>query len=424
MPKNRLRLDFSIETTTDRTAFVNSYLPTLKFKPNEHELNVIADYILWGKNESGLNAQQEGDIQLKEWATTTAPESLDALMEMPGFSENQVRPITAPKTRIPRVVFDRNKARERAPEYLRPHLEELFRNIDDVELLINYYDLMHGKRSKPPRDALLKRFSEEERAEIEERAKHLNQYDYLKRRHFLVELRSQQYTLSDTYTTPIVPRQAREDINISSPDLGALPLGLWDESDLAQKIFDDPWPAMFTDEELRQVSDLLWHPPEAVFMFDFRRPEHILQLYLTRADLREEEDRSLEGNAGFLVKTLQYYEDRAHLSDMQKEILEYKLQKKSNMQIATAINMKYNKSYNDNYISTIFHQKIIPSVAEAAVLHQKTMENIFFPENFKRCKDCGRTFLMTPDFFVRQKKSSDGFSPRCKTCEKIKRNKR
>jgi hypothetical protein len=96
MPKNRLRLDFSIETTTDRAAFVNKYLPTLTFTPNEHELNTIADYILWGKNEKGLNAQQEGDVILKEWTSASDPESLESLLETPGFTETQLRSLQAP----------------------------------------------------------------------------------------------------------------------------------------------------------------------------------------------------------------------------------------------------------------------------------------------------------------------------------------
>lgn len=52
------------------------------------------------------------------------------------------------------------------------------------------------------------------------------------------------------------------------------------------------------------------------------------------------------------------------------------------------------------------------------------MENIFFPENFKTCKDCGRVFLRNELNFVRKSKSSDGFSPRCKECEKLLRERR
>jgi len=65
---------------------LNSYLPTINFKPNEHEMETLSDYVLWGKNKSGLNAQQEGDVTLKEWAASKV-ESIDGLIENPGFQE-------------------------------------------------------------------------------------------------------------------------------------------------------------------------------------------------------------------------------------------------------------------------------------------------------------------------------------------------
>ncbi len=82
--KNRLKLNFQLETAAERTNFIESYLPTLNFTPNEHELETISDYILWGKNDSGLNPQQEKLIELKKWAPTTS-ESIEGLMEIPGF---------------------------------------------------------------------------------------------------------------------------------------------------------------------------------------------------------------------------------------------------------------------------------------------------------------------------------------------------
>ena len=82
---NRLRLNFALETAEERLKFLDSYLPTLKFEPNEHELETLSDYLLWGKNEKGLNSQQDGNITLKEWAPSQNIESLEGLMEIPGF---------------------------------------------------------------------------------------------------------------------------------------------------------------------------------------------------------------------------------------------------------------------------------------------------------------------------------------------------
>ena len=78
--KNRLDLNFQLETAESRTLFVKEYLPTLPFTLTQDELETISNYILWGKNSSGRNIQQEGYVELKSW-TRQPVESLEALLE-------------------------------------------------------------------------------------------------------------------------------------------------------------------------------------------------------------------------------------------------------------------------------------------------------------------------------------------------------
>ena len=106
------------------------------------------------------------------------------------------------------------------------------------------------------------------------------------------------------------------------------------------------------------------------------------------------------------------------LSEAQREILDLKINKTKNQDIADIINKKYNKSYTANYISTIFRQKIIPRINETAEFHAKIIENLSFPENFKKCTGCGKVLLVDPDKFVRKSRSKDGFSTRCKICDR------
>lgn len=95
-----------------------------------------------------------------------------------------------------------------------------------------------------------------------------------------------------------------------------------------------------------------------------------------------------------------------------------KLRKVKNVDIAWDINKKYGKSYTQNYISTIFRQRIIPKICDAAKYHEEIIANIFFPENFKECSCCGETMLRSADNFTRKSRASDGLSARCKQCEK------
>ena len=318
---------------------------------------------------------------------------------------------------------------------MREVFEALFKQIDEIELIINYYDLKIGKRKNPPRPALLNRFSTDEQLYLQTRAVNLTPRKYLQLRHYLVELRTEQYTYRDSIQTTIMPHSEIhiEDLTYSNfrvdEDTLILPFGLHDNSLLAQKIFQwPPAPDAFTEPELKQVSNYIWAtPPTNKLSLDFRKPEHLLVLYKSYFDLvneSEEDPDQIYSSAAAVVRTLKFYESIARLSDLQREVLQMKIEQKTNNEIREYINNKYKTAYNENYISTIYRQKILPTIAAAAQFHRDTMENIFYPEEFKRCKDCGRLLLRTPDFFMRQKKSSDGFAPRCKECQKILREKK
>ena len=431
MPKNRLNLNFQLESAEDRAAYVRDYLASITFTPSADEMEKISNYILWGKDERGRNIQQEGLVELKSWAPQ-AVESLDGLIETPGFTETSVRSLREPQLRIPRTVFDRAKALERAPRHLRETYEQLFRDIDRVELTLNFYELFCGKRKLPPRESLIARFTEEEQQEINERALKMSQYRYLKLKHLLVELRAQQYTYYDTFADKVrshlesIKPVLDETILRLDEDINVYPIGLKNGSELSQKIFSDVTPSTFNEQELEQLSQLLWRPASSSMTLDFTNPDHVYHLYCARADLRdasEEDPYRIYGSAASVVSTLAYYEDCADLTNLQQDILNRKLHNEPNIQIASYINSTYGKSYNENYISTIYRQKIIPQIADAARKHREVLENVFYPENFKKCKDCGRVLLLSSDNFVKQKKSNDGFSPRCKACEKLKRRK-
>lgn len=429
--KNRLNLNFQLETAEERTQFINEYLPTLPFTPTQDELETISNYILWGKDKTGRNIQQEGLVELKSWARQPV-ESLDALLEQPGFGETAFQSLNIPSTKPPRVVFNREKALQDAPDYLAEAYKDLFRQIDTVELTLNYYELFCGRRKIPPRAKLVNAFTEEEVKVLNEKALKLTQHQYLKLKRLLVELRTTQYTLSDAQGTTVRPHYEsirpvwNSEQLIIGEDISVLPLGLYTDGVLASKLFvEDPYPAQFREDELRALTALLWRPVKEL-NFDFRNTEHLSRLYEYKFDLESEQntDRArLYRTQEQLLKTLHYYESRADLSELQQDLLNMKLAHKLNSEIASFLNKKYNKHYNENYISTLYHQKLMPQIAAAASAHREIAENLFFSENFKKCRDCGHVLLLTPENFVRQKKSTDGFAPRCKKCEKIKRSK-
>ena len=440
---NRLKLDFSLSTNEERAEFLQRYLaqePFITRPPTEDELEMMGNYLLWGKDPTtGLNAQQEGlltiDTKHGTWDKDSQIDSLDGLMEQPTFNEACLHPLDAIPYKTKREVFSRKEALTNCPEHLRQTLVDLFRRIDELDLAINYYDLAHGKRINPPREELLRTFTAAEQEELQQWSSKWNQYTYLKQRHLLVELRREQYIIRDSFKQTLLIEQ---DIVVPAPppeinaEIEVLPLGVTGVTHTAAKLFRD-WnsliPANYTEEDLEEISDFYWmkqkyKPAKNQFYIDFRELEHVYQLFLSFFDLEDAADAvdvRIESNLRQLLDTLVFYIERAELTDLQKEILDMKMKKVRNTEIAATVNKKWGKNYTPNYISTIFRQRIIPKINEAAAFHVKIVSNIFFEEEFKACTCCGKVFLRCPENFTKNSRAKDGLVARCKACEKAAR---
>ena len=184
MPKkNRLQLDFSLPTAEERQTFLTKYLETLTFTPTSSELELMADYVLWGDKNSGEAIELETYWKKKGKKI----ESLDELKENPTFLETRLTsPLAMPKTIKTRRVFSREEARSLASPYVLAQLEALWREIDELDLEIRLYENFIGRQAKPPRDALVERFTPDQIEEIRAHAQQLTEYAYLKKRKLLV----------------------------------------------------------------------------------------------------------------------------------------------------------------------------------------------------------------------------------------------
>ena len=442
---NRLNLDWSLNTANERSSFINEYITYPQFAknpPTEDELETIANYVLWGKDDNGMNVVQRKEIELETrnstW-TRKAPESLDALLETPTFNENVIVQSHTPQTKTPRIVFDRNEALTTCPEALRAVFIDLFRQVDQLDLIINYYDLEHGKRKNPPRPELVNAFSPAEQALYQSKASKLTQYRYLKMRHLLVELRRQQFTLKDTYSTPIQMESAAPITEAPTTltfdsDIIVLPCGLASANPKQALTFTpitSLLPESFTPTQIDQITHNYWdRKNEAALssptrLFDFCNLEHVSNLFVQFFDL--EESAALDdpnSTTADLLRTLEYYIELADLTDAQKDILELKKLGRKNQDIADIVNKKHHKTYTANYISTIFRQKIVKQVNEAAEYHERVIQNLPFPEEFKPCSTCGQPLLRDTHNFVRKTRAKDGFAGRCKICDKKDREKK
>lgn len=436
---NRLNLDWSLNLRQERKEFIDRYLDTITFTPNEDELCTMANYILWGKEtgaekDGHARIKQEGlyiETRSKDWTDDRAV-SLEGLLETPGFSENEFARPTYKKTRS---TFSREEARRLASPQILAALEELWHQIDSTELIISFYELDHGKRKTPIRQELLNRFNETDLDAFRTRATTLKQYSYLRLKHQLVELRTQQYTYQDSYKQTVFSKPSNNSIYYKpeepvefGDEIPVLPLGIKSTAAVLKKLFNEerfPAPEDFTEAELEEVSLILWNPPHSTQdAFDFTNKEHLYEFYSFYTVLEEKvHDEELDKTSSLVqfLNTARVYRSLAQLEPLHSDLLDWKIQKKSNQEIQALIKEKYNHTYQINYISTLYC-KTLEKIAETAKFHKEVCENLFFPENFKKCKDCGRSLLLTERDWVKRARSRDGFSPRCKHCEKIKRN--
>ena len=170
-------------------------------------------------------------------------------------------------------------------------------------------------------------------------------------------------------------------------------------------------PQNFGEKDLRALTSLLWRKTDPDATFDFRKESNLAEFLELREDFRDTP----------LQQIFTYYAREANLSESQNDLLARKLRGETNAHIAQALNETYGSHYTDNYISTIYRQKIIPQIATAARVHRELLENLFFPENWKVCSGCGRLLLRSNDFFVKKSRASDGLTGRCKRCDKEER---
>ena len=179
-------------------------------------------------------------------------------MESPTFNEAALFNSAAVQYKVKKEVFSRDEALKQCPEHLVPVFKDLFKEIDKLELMINFWELEHNKREKEPREHLLKKFSEEEISEFKEKIKHWPQYKYLKMRHQLVELRREQYTLRDSYRGTIMSNAADSYVPVEididfEAGIEVLPLGVIASNDMGRLVFKE-WPRLnpfgYSEEQL------------------------------------------------------------------------------------------------------------------------------------------------------------------------------
>lgn len=406
-----LKLDWNLETEVERKKFIEDYISQYgEAAFTSSNLEMMANYILWGKDAQGQNAPARG-IELPRRKPTWSPKPLDSLeelLESPTFSENQILSPCAPRYTYPKSTFSRTEALQYAPPYILSQLEALWSRIDELDYITSLYDLNSGKRKTPIREALESTFAPEERDRLSQIAFALSPRQYLQLRHELVEVRRQQYILRDSYSPQLLlrPTPMPQTPPLIPDHIHTLPLDWETPSPISSLIWNldrFPIPTDFSEPQLSVLSAYIWRssPSDSI---NFANPGHLRVLL----------DPSTDTPFKFKLP-LTTYISLAPLKPHLRLILDLRLQGLTNAAIADQVNAQFNSNYSLHYISTLYHNTIIPLISETATQHRLTLENIFFPENFKECSKCGRVLLENSYNFARR---GAGYGGTCASCRK------
>ena len=132
--------------------------------------------------------------------------------------------------------------------------------------------------------------------------------------------------------------------------------------------------------------------------------------------LKEQAEKNPDSPLNNLLWTLDFYIEKANLSEQQRLIVDAKKQGLLNKEICDLLMEKMGIYHQENYISTIWN-KVTGLIADAADLNYDEWCCKDYKPAWKVCNCCGRLMLRDPRNFVRKAKSPDGLTNRCQKCD-------
>lgn len=389
----KFKLDFSIYSTKDRLkAIENIDLSSL----NPTELETVSNYVLYGKDEDGTSIVDRKEVQIKTKYSSYQKNrtvSLDEMMENPAFDEN---------------VLQENRT---IYKNVKPDIDK--EKVKDVPGFQTLWDAIKN----------LDRVVKENQGKIErsENFKPLSQRQLYMLQHHLIELRKDQYLLMDSVCPTIQLQKNKAQYHGNKVDeqlnYPILPRGLVREE-------NDQWfkePRIFRDrnenEKFYTPGDIEQLKKEKKPYINFMDTEHLYQLIVFYQELKDLVKDTPDSPILNLLWTLDFYIEKANLSEQQKFIIECKKFRMPNKNIAAALHRALGLNHQENYISTIWN-KSLKLIAEAVELNWDEYLDRNYDKAWKVCNKCGRELLRDPRNFVRKTKSSDGLTSRCKKCDR------
>lgn len=415
--KKKYSLDYSIQRDTDRLKAIEDILDQLDTNPSPPELEQMASYILYGKDENGKNAVQRGETTDtdKRYATFKRTEdknkSLDEILDNPLNDQLSLQPVekryiyTKKTTQINRPKYDK-KTGECIDEgdMNVPGMQQLWERIDYLEHVI----AVNEGLAEPDNTVTIMKDS----------------YRLYQLKHMVADLRRHQYYLKDSHNPPIhflaLPFPQPQTIN-------------WDSDGFYWTSYAD-WKQKVTNSYLSSISknlvdyetrknphtgeiEVKWIVQRHVF--NWENPKHIRALIEHYARLFMETREKLHCWGRTLIYDFDRYFDMCHFSPAREYILTRKIDGANYQTICNELRENFQLNYNETHLCIILTKEIPEKMAKMA---KRTRLLIEWPaEDYKCCFTCKQKFPRHPLFFSRNRGRKDGFSSNCKECDRKRR---
>ena len=416
--KKSYSLDYSIERDCDRAKAVNDIIDRMDKDPSPTDLEQMASYILYGKDENGLNAVQRGETTdgNRRYGSYKKNDdkllSLDELLDNPLIDQQQIKPAHQRDWSV------RKKPTIRRPKYDKktgelidigdgdiPGMDQIWDSIDRME---HWIAQLEGK-IPPDEDTLI--FEDD--------------YRLYRLKHTLIDLRRHQYYLKDAYKPTLhflaIDHPKAQFYDWSSDAFYWLPYKQWEErvnSSLLHSVSKD-----LKDYETRGEGDQL----EVKWIvrrhnFDWENPVHVRALIGQLDALKDQLNTKLDTYGRTLIWDFERYREMAQLSPIREFLLDLKIDRVPYEDILEQLQIKFGIVYNKNHLCTILSREIPEKIAETAKKHRLLIDTPL--DQRKICFKCGQALPRDTLFFSRNSSRKDGFSSNCKACEKLMRIKK
>ena len=159
-------------------------------------------------------------------------------------------------------------------------------------------------------------------------------------------------------------------------------------------------------------------------LISFFNPTHISILLCNYSKIKQQAEGHFTSDIFYLIKDLENIVDNAlkEKYPLYYDLLIYKIDGKSNLEIQSLLFDKYGYSYSIEYLSSLWRKKIPKLIAEYQEKEYLIWYYTFKEKgHWKRCSRCGQIKLAHNKFFSKNNTSKDGWYSICKDCRNKKK---